>query len=164
MTFSVHGGILYNCVGIPCEHDEARELVAKIEGYLNSCSPAHVNRLRRDWFAAYRPSDYYAEFGEQPPERPKRLPVRRVPRAGYVYLMHNARNGFYKIGFSANPKVRENTLQSEDPQVTLVGAFAGTLKDEKDMHNAYRDRRVRGEWFNLSAVDVEGIKARCRQD
>ncbi len=80
-------------------------------------------------------------------------------RAAYVYLMRNNRNGLYKIGYSSNPKHRESTLQSEEPEVELIWSTPGTEEDEKAMHAYYDQKRVRGEWFKLTKRDVRVI---CR--
>tara|TARA_R110002050_G_scaffold10521_1_gene35996 strand:- start:292 stop:420 length:129 start_codon:yes stop_codon:yes gene_type:complete len=37
-----------------------------------------------------------------------------------TYLQKNTRNGLYKIGKSNNPKVREKTLQGEEPEIKMV--------------------------------------------
>jgi hypothetical protein len=80
-------------------------------------------------------------------------------RAGYVYLMRNNRNGYVKIGFSRNPKHREKTLQSEDPDVELLWSHQGFKYDERELHARYASMRVRGEWFRLTADDVAHIIA-----
>lgn len=77
----------------------------------------------------------------------------------YVYLMKNNRNGYIKIGYTnREPKYRERTLQSEDPDITLIHHQKGcNLADEKTLHKKYKDKRLRGEWFNLNDSDVEDI-------
>ena len=71
------------------------------------------------------------------------------------YLMKDNRNGLYKIGRSRNPKFRESTLQSEKPDISMVKVFK---KDhESELHQKYKDQRVRGEWFELNKVQVKFI-------
>lgn len=72
---------------------------------------------------------------------------------GYVYLMENKRNGYTKIGFSKKPKHREKTLQSEEPEIELIFKGRATMDDEKLLHEEYSDKRVRGEWFDLTDND-----------
>jgi len=74
---------------------------------------------------------------------------------GYIYLISDPRTHLIKLGFSKSPRRRLNQLNSEPtllPQplsFRLIYAFEGTLQEEKRLHNIYRQRRVRGEWFNL---------------
>lgn len=71
-----------------------------------------------------------------------------------LYLMKDERTGFYKIGRSNNPVVRERTLQSDNPQIFMVGTWPGAMKNEKELHACFADKRVRGEWFDLTEHDV----------
>lgn len=71
-----------------------------------------------------------------------------------TYLMINDK-GHVKIGKSHNPKVRESTLQSEQPCVKL---FAISYSDvESELHFKYSKNRIRGEWFDLSDVQINMI-------
>jgi hypothetical protein len=79
------------------------------------------------------------------------------PRKGFVYLMKNMRNGFFKIGFSRNPQYREQTLQAEEPQIETILTFEGTIADEEALHEQFAPYRIRGEWFRLTSRDVEMI-------
>lgn len=80
-------------------------------------------------------------------------------KRGYVYLMHDNSLGYCKIGFSSNPSYREQTLQAQKPTVELVYAWEGSLQDEKKLHERFSDKRIRGEWFDLKADDIEEIRS-----
>lgn len=73
----------------------------------------------------------------------------------FCYVMKNRRNGLYKIGYSTNPKDREATLQAEEPEIQLIKVFENN--HESELHNKYREQRVRGEWFELSKSQVKYI-------
>ena len=75
-----------------------------------------------------------------------------------VYLMQDTTNDFYKIGRSKEPRYREKTLQSEKPTIELLFCFAGSRKDEKYLHEHFKEKRIRGEWFHLDDDDVAYIK------
>jgi len=75
-----------------------------------------------------------------------------------IYVMIDKNTGFYKIGRSKNPLVREKTLQSEKPTIEMLHTYDGKIKYEKDLHTMFADKRVRGEWFDLSGTDIEKIK------
>ena len=74
-----------------------------------------------------------------------------------TYLMHDILRGFYKIGKSRNPKVRENTLQAELPTIQLTHVIERDI--ESYFHKKFNSKRVRGEWFSLSKEDVSYIKS-----
>lgn len=81
----------------------------------------------------------------------------------YVYLMIDTTNNFHKIGISNNPRYREHTLQSDKPTIELICAKeypSRTIAEaiESALHNAYANKRIRGEWFNLEDNDIIEIK------
>lgn len=93
-----------------------------------------------------------------------RAPVKRTTSKdrptiahGFVYLMKNNRNGSYKIGYSRNPGVRESTLQSEEPDITLIRHWPGTKIDEAVLHAKFATQRIRGEWFKLSDDQIANL-------
>lgn len=81
----------------------------------------------------------------------------------YVYLMKDLSNGSYKIGISNSPKYREKTLQSQKPEIELIHAKQFHKRKiaeifEKVLHEIFRNKRIRGEWFELSNEDIEDLK------
>lgn len=80
-------------------------------------------------------------------------------KSGFIYLCRNARTGLTKIGFSTQPKVREGTLQSEEPDISMIFVAPGTMKKERHLHGVFSTQRVRGEWFDLSELDYVLIKS-----
>jgi len=70
------------------------------------------------------------------------------------YLMIDGR-GMVKIGRSNMPLKRERTLQSQEPETKLIHIFPDDI--EKELHEKYKDKRVRGEWFELSDNEVQQI-------
>lgn len=81
------------------------------------------------------------------------------PKASYVYLMRDENTGYTKIGCSKEPDKREKTLQSEKPTITLLHAWKGTVKEEKELHSQFSSKRVRGEWFDLDEFEIWLIKS-----
>lgn len=57
-----------------------------------------------------------------------------------------------------NPGYRERTLQAENPTVELIWKAKGTMRDEAALHEMFKEKRVRGEWFLLSEDDIETVK------
>ena len=76
----------------------------------------------------------------------------------YVYLMVNSRNGHIKIGTSTNPRYREKTLQSEEPKIGIIAIWRCNKKIEKELHDMFKDKRIRGEWFKLNFRDLKDIE------
>lgn len=66
---------------------------------------------------------------------------------------HNT--GLYKIGRSRNPGEREATLQSQKPSIEMIAVTE--LSIEKGLHKMFKEKRIRGEWFELNQHDVEEI-------
>lgn len=93
-------------------------------------------------------------------------PKKKKPTVhGNVYLMRNDRNGYTKIGFSKHPpSFRESTLQSQEPEVSLLCSYKGTMKDEKRLHEEFHEKRLRGEWFDLDDSDLIAIEEYFNQD
>lgn len=75
-----------------------------------------------------------------------------------VYVMIDKNTGFYKIGRSIDPIKRERTLQSEKPTIEMLFNHDARVKDEKELHNMFSDKRVRGEWFDLNGSDLHKIR------
>ena len=75
-----------------------------------------------------------------------------------VYVMIDKNTGYYKIGRSINPEKRERTLQSEKPTIEMLFNHDARVADEKQLHNMFVDKRVRGEWFDLNGSDLNKIR------
>jgi len=73
--------------------------------------------------------------------------------------MYEASTGYYKIGVSKTPIIRERTLQSQKPDIELLFIEQFSKKEaykfEKKLHNYFKKKRLRGEWFSLSEKDVD---------
>jgi hypothetical protein len=82
----------------------------------------------------------------------------KEPQKNYVYIMRNRRSGYHKIGKSNDPVYRERTLQSEDPDVYLVFKGEGDVAKEKSLHQKFKHKRIRGEWFDLTPEELKEIK------
>lgn len=83
--------------------------------------------------------------------------------ACFLYLMLDTTNNYHKIGISNKPVYREKTLQSEKPTIEMVCAkrfpnrkIAASF--EQALHQAYSEKRIRGEWFDLSNKEIKEIE------
>ena len=87
-----------------------------------------------------------------------------VEEACFVYIMRNNDNGAYKIGISNNPKYREHTLQSQEPDITSIFQLEFESRDkaravESDMHLKWAEFHIRGEWFAIPHERVSEVMA-----
>lgn len=62
---------------------------------------------------------------------------------GWVYI--GARNGFIKIGYSADPIRRARELG-----ITLLTTMPGSVEDERRLHRRFAADRIDREWFMSS--------------
>ena len=72
----------------------------------------------------------------------------------FVYLMEDSRNGAFKIGRGKTPGKRERTLQAEAPEITWRFSIPADEAHEKQLHDRFNHKRLRGEWFSLAPEDV----------
>jgi len=60
-----------------------------------------------------------------------------------------------KIGISFNPNYRLKVLQiGSSRELYLLASFPGGEKEETILHGLFREKHVRGEWFNLDEKDI----------
>lgn len=68
----------------------------------------------------------------------------------YTYIMYDER--YYKIGRTANLENRISTMKTSNPFAQLLFYKEGDV--EKELHETYKDKRVKGEWFNLDEGEL----------
>lgn len=85
-------------------------------------------------------------------------PKKKNMKATKVYVMIDKNTGFYKIGRSVNPRIRERTLQSEKPTIEMIFNNDGVINDEKVLHDMFKNKRIRGEWFDLKGSDLAEVR------
>ena len=80
--------------------------------------------------------------------------------AGYCYIMKDDLYPmYYKIGKAKNPSLRENTLLHNSPTISLfkVVKTKSMHKLETELHDIFKDKRYRGEWFELTEEDINWL-------
>lgn len=78
---------------------------------------------------------------------------------GFVYLIF-ADNGLTKIGLARNVKMRLDTLKTASPcHLTLLHSIKTNRAEslETELHINFASKRIRGEWFNLSNLEIASI-------
>jgi len=81
-----------------------------------------------------------------------------TPMTSCVYIAFDDFTGHYKIGYSTNLKTREKLLKVTNSGLEIIEYFKGSKDDEAAMHERFKGKRVRGEWFDLTEKDLETIR------
>lgn len=79
---------------------------------------------------------------------------------GYIYLVEG-QPGRFKIGLSADPKTRIANLGVKLPfeiEVIHLISTDDMRRAERELHDQFRDRRLAGEWFDLTPEQVQSVK------
>jgi len=84
---------------------------------------------------------------------------KKEPKATFLYMMIDGHTNLTKIGISKNPTDREATLQGQMPLLELFWQCESERSEETQLHEFFDEKRVRGEWFDLSMDDVRYIKS-----
>jgi hypothetical protein len=79
-------------------------------------------------------------------------------RAGFVYLGIDATQKCIKIGRALDTKKREKEIRHMNPTFRIFYHYQPTrvtaCEAEKYLHNLFAEKRVVGEWFDLSIDDL----------
>jgi hypothetical protein len=129
-----------------------KELETIIEACIKSLEMYQTYRFNEDTIFKENEKAVQKEFRKLAGERKK------MPET-FIYLMKDEINGYHKIGRSKTPEKREKTLQSEKPSITLVYSCKANIDEENILHKKYNQFRIRGEWFNLSELQLQEIKS-----
>ena len=87
--------------------------------------------------------------------------VESASKTGHVYLLKHGKE--YKIGKSTDASRRYKEIRTQMPYMTEEVHVIET-DDPKGIeaywHNRFKDKKLKGEWFKLSAADVKAFKKR----
>jgi len=95
------------------------------------------------------------EYEIQKRKEEKQQKLEEMMKDVKTYIMFDLSTGYYKIGRSKNPEYREKTLQAEKPVIEML--YVSDAFCETELHRKYKDKRVRGEWFDLSGKEIAKI-------
>lgn len=89
------------------------------------------------------------------------LPPTRSDGTGYLYLLAcREAPSLIKIGHASNLSQRMKGLQTGTPfelRFIMIAHCKRARRVEKALHFRYREKRIRGEWFDMRAVDLHGL-------
>lgn len=121
-----------------------------------------IKRARRDCWERAAPSK---------PLEVEPVPIGDVPQAkedarGFLYVIYmddSAGKRYFKIGFASTFTARFGAHQCASPFPLHVACayFVGDMRsEERYLHRLFGEKRIRGEWFDLSADDLAMISER----
>lgn len=143
-----YGLIIFHCNGYILSREEFQDLSSGMWNFYKELSDEDIARWNDEITAYHRQRDESKKKESKHDE-------------GYVYLIQ-ADNGLTKIGKSKTKKRRTEQLDITLPYETKL---LGTIKSskysalEKELHDRYESKRIRGEWFDLDKDDVKEILA-----
>lgn len=81
---------------------------------------------------------------------------------GHIYFIQASGTNRYKIGLTTRPieeRMKElNSRQSAYPLVLIHSVLANVRTVEKELHKAFSDYRVHGEWFEMMSNEVQQVR------
>jgi len=79
---------------------------------------------------------------------------------GYVYFVKPKRGDNVKVGFSSDIINRLRSFKTVfDSPIILIGyIYSDDYKNiEKEMHSFFEKKRISGEWFNISRIEINEV-------
>jgi len=75
-----------------------------------------------------------------------------------VYFI-NSESNHVKIGWTEDCIYKRlQVLQSSNPEhLEILYLIEGSQKQEKELHIHFKDKKIRGEWFNITKKEIEEI-------
>ncbi len=130
--------------------------VALTMGLHLSTVRVYVQRIMRKSGINREPRQAMTEIYFRHVDTTPRLPKVSEPPPGFVYAIATTeRPKRLKIGYTANVQQRLHELSATSPVgLCLLASWPGSLEDETKLHEAAKDHRLHGEWFNMEAFEV----------
>lgn len=79
-------------------------------------------------------------------------------KRGYIYVIASKKHSLMKIGLSVNPQKRLMELMNHYQDKTLsfvrVVDVSNMLRVEEYLHDSFRPRHIKDEWYQLSNDDI----------
>jgi hypothetical protein len=163
--FTIDGVTVYTSWGQVCPDTRSALLQALksnpqafIDKIIELEHAAEREELEGRW-KEHRRCDLSKEMGCRTNNRPAKT---ERARPGWVYLIRSE-HGYYKIGITTGYlESRFKSLCTASPfELTLVHSFPADdcFQAEEALHALFARKRMRGEWFDLTADDVASLSA-----
>jgi len=81
-------------------------------------------------------------------------------KLGYIYVYRDS--DLYKIGKTLNIKDRNKKYTTENPRAIMIHSYMikNYDREERRLHEKFKDKRIRWEWFELNEEDILYIKSK----
>lgn len=135
---------------------------AKSKPYFEFKEPVRGRYMLDDLFAENFPEFAEWAFGHAPAKSAERPVVSRT--GGFVYVIKSAYG--YKIGKTVNLKDRTRLFSVKLPfpiSIEHYAWFDDYSAAEMNFHRQFHEKRLEGEWFNLSPEDLAAIRSLGQQ-
>lgn len=76
------------------------------------------------------------------------------PERNKVYLIQLIGTNRYKIGFSRDPNTRALQIGNHAAPVKVIFYVYGDSREERYMHNEFKDNCIGGEWFEFDEKEL----------
>jgi T5orf172 domain len=89
-------------------------------------------------------------------------PAPKGPQPGYVYIIQEHMNGWFKIGSSTTIDKRLNVFNVKLPfdyHLVYLIKSGDVQSTEKAFHDHFASKQLQGEWYDFSSEDVAWIKS-----
>ena len=138
-------------------HKTVDEVIKILEEYKKTFSDKAIQNSRQKSARTAHNESLY-----EPDVNFEYLFSQRKTKLGYIYFIRKASTQIYKIGFSKKPELRRSALQvAQDVLLTLELKIETTsMKRLEDyLHDLLRNRKLEGEWFDLTGITLDEMKA-----
>ena len=82
----------------------------------------------------------------------------RNDRTSHVYFIQSHQGGPIKIGLARDVRLRLAALQTAHPyRLRVIGTIRGGRNVERRVHDSLSQRRMSGEWFDITEAEAEAI-------
>jgi hypothetical protein len=84
----------------------------------------------------------------------------------YIYILHDERSNFYKIGSSKYPDLRLKDQQKRSPEIKLYWTSDILVEriKEQQLHEMFESKRVKHDWFTLTDDELNILKREARTE
>lgn len=144
--FINENGILTDNYGFALSAEDVREIA--------HCAKTHLKKFKDPDSLEF----YNFKVRKEHDEWSKQNSIERDKKAkldiGFIYLMQDSGLSGLKIGYSKKPEAREKTLRLEQPNIKILFSVRGTFAYERMLHTYFKEKRIRGEWFDITPDEV----------
>lgn len=142
--------------GLSFENPKLEDLKI-FEGYLKNAIENYneINDLIE------KENQLYKEELNENPINSENIKKSKKSKKGYVYLAKCNHTKYYKIGFTSREVgIRIKELETTNPTLELYKFFpVKNKKEEVNLHEIFKDKEMRGEWFKLTPIDLRYIES-----